>query len=257
VELIYFTDRRTEKTDSQVKFRREKKMNHISKLTFGIFATIVAGIFLFGVTIFLRGQTGFTVSSENSNIKIKSQSSIPSAGRVAISGESKNNLLLKSLLTADNLHFEETAMLSPQVEKSQTLLVRLKNHDAANASDAVTVAPSAKTELSLKQVKTSDRGIARQRSLELSTTQILIVALNEKQQVLWWTLQTDPRILRLETADDAGRLSNPDLVYRNEADLLVSLPADETIKETRFYHPNWNGKDFSLELIGSLDIAGR
>lgn len=231
-------------------------MNCISKLTFGILLTIAAGVFLFGVAILLRGQSGVARNTESSKVEIENKNSIPSAGRIALAGESKNNLLLKALLTADNLHFDETAMLSPQIEKSQTLLVRLENQETA-ASDAIAAAPSGKTELFLKQIKTSAHGLARQRSLELSTTQILIVALNEKQQVLWWTLQTDPRILRLETADDAGRLSNPDVVYRNEADLLVSLPVDATITETRFYRPNWNGKEFSLELIGSLDIAGR
>ena len=231
-------------------------MNHFSKLILGISLTTLVGVSSIGFFILLRGQSGFAQSKVISNNNLENQSSILPTGRIAPAGESKNNSLLKMLLAADNLHFEESAMLPPQIEKSQTLLIRLKNQNAA-VNNALSDAPSGKTELFLRQVKTSDRGLARQRSLELSTTQILIVALNEKQQVLWWTLQTDPRILRLETADDTGRLSNPDSVYFNEADLLVSLPADETITETRFYHPNWDGEEFSLELIGSLNIDGR
>ncbi len=227
-------------------------MNRSLKITLGLSLAALIGALLPGVFILLRGQTGLAQSRVNSDVKMKIQSSASPTGRVAPAGESKNNSLLKTLLAADNLQFDETTMLSPQIEKSQTLLIRLKNQPAA---DGVSGSPSVKPELSLRQVKLSDQGLARQRSLELSTTQILIVALNEKQQVLWWNLQTDPRILRLETADDAGLLSNPDVIYRDEADLLVSLPADETITKTRFYHPNWNGREFSLELIGSLNVA--
>ncbi|MBA2735926.1 MAG: hypothetical protein H0U50_03955 [Pyrinomonadaceae bacterium] len=107
---------------------------------------------------------------------MENQSSILPTGRIALAGESKNNSLLKTLLAADNLHFEETTMLPPQIEKSQTLLIRLKNQNAA-VNNALFDAPTGKTELFLRQVKTSDRVLARQRSLELSTTQILIVAL--------------------------------------------------------------------------------
>jgi len=229
-------------------------MKHISKITLGLSLAAVFGISLCCVSILLRGQSGFAQSRVNSDVKMDNQKSVSPTGRIAPAGETKNNSLLKTLLAADNLQFEETAMLPPQVEKSQTLLIRLKNQQSAS-SESLSDALSSKSELFLRQIKNSNQGLARQRSLELSTTQILIVALNEKQQVLWWNLQTDPRILRLETADDAGHLSNSDVVYRDEADLLVSLPADEAITETRFYHPNWDGREFSLELIGSLNIA--
>ncbi|MDQ3132939.1 MAG: hypothetical protein M3Q99_19590 [Acidobacteriota bacterium] len=229
-------------------------MKHISKITLGLSLAAVFGISLCCVSILLRGQSGFAQSRVNSDFKMDNQKSVSPTGRIAPAGEAINNSHLKTLLAADNLQFDETAMLSPQVEKSQTFFIRLKNQQSAS-NDSLSNTPSGKSELFLQQIKNSSQGVARQRSLELSTTQILIVALNEKQQVLWWHLQTDPRILRLETADDAGRLSNPDVIYRDETDLLVSLPDDETITETRFYHPNWDGREFSLELIGSLNIA--
>ena len=231
-------------------------MGHISKITLGFSLAALFGISLLGGFIILRGQSGFAQSRVNSDVKMDNQKSVSPTGRIAPAGEAINNSHLKTLLAGDNLQFDETAMLSPQVEKSQTLLIRLKNQQSAS-NDSLSNTPSGKSELFLQQIKNSSQGVARQRSLELSTTQILIVALNEKQQVLWWNLQTDPRILRLETADDAGRLSNPDVIYRDETDLLVSLPDDETITETRFYHPNWDGREFSLELIGSLSIAKR
>ena len=231
-------------------------MINISRTAWCVSLTALSGLFLLGVFILLRVPPSLAQSKEVSNSGANNQNPMTQRGRVTDVGEAKNNSTLKSALAADNLNFDESAMLAPQTDKSQTLLVRLKNQDAVS-NKAFSATQSFNTELFLRQAKISDKGVARQRNLELSTTQILIIALGENKEVLWWTLENDPRILRLETADDDGRLSNNDLVYLNEADLLFSLPADDKIAESRFYHPSWNGKEFALELIGSLNIQKR
>jgi hypothetical protein len=103
----------------------------------------------------------------------------------------------------------------------------------------------------------SGEGLARQRRLELSPQQILVVSLDKKQRVLWWSLENDPRLLRLETSDESGRLSGGNVIYQNDAELLVSLPADSAITDVRLYHPNWDGSKFQLEAIGSLELPKR
>jgi len=231
-------------------------MINISRMIWCISLTILFGFFLLGIFVLLRTQSSLAQSKEALNAGVGNQSPITQRGRVTPVGEAKNNSLLKTVLAVDNLNFEESAMLAPQVEKSQTLQVRLKNQDAVSNKSFSSTQPL-NTEIFFRQVKISDKGVARQRNLELSTTQILIVALDENQQVLWWTLENDPRILRLETANDEGRLFNTDLVYLKEADMIFSLPADDKIVEARFYHPSWDGKEYTLETIGSLDISKR
>ena len=229
-------------------------MNNI----FRIFITlsILVGSVIAGAFFLLRSEATLAQSKTTSNMNAENRNSTLRDGRTAPIAESNNNSLLKTLLVSENLGYDEQTLLAPQVEKSQTLQIRLTSQDTVS-SDAVSAKKPVNTDLFLQQSKTSDEGLARQRSLELSPTQILVVALNEKQQVLWWTLQVDPRVLRLESADDTGRLSGGDIVYRNEAELLVSLPADKRIVALHLYHPDWDGNRFQLELIGNLDISKR
>jgi len=227
-------------------------MNNIFKIILSF--SILAGFVVTGAFFLLRSEPTFAQSKTTSNINAESRNSTLRDGRTAPIAEANNNSLLKTLLAGENLSYDEQILLAPRVGKSQTLQVRLTSQDAAS-KDAVSTRKPDNTEVFLQQLKTSNEGLARQRSLELSPTQILIVALNEKRQVLWWNLQADPRILRLETADDTGRLSGGDIVYQNDAELLVSLPADERIVALHFYHPDWDGSAFQLELIGNLDIS--
>ena len=231
-------------------------MSNISGIKWLVSLTVLCGIFLIGGFIILRVQPGFAQSKITSSEGTEKQSPKTQTGRVTSTGEAKNDSLLKRVLAADNLNYDESSMHTVQAEKSQTLQVSLTNQ--TNVSNkAFSETQSRNTKITLKQTKTSDKAIARQRSLEFSPTQIFIVALDRNRQALWWTLENDPRILRLETADEQGRLSNPNLVYSNEADLLFSLPADERIVEARFYRPVWNGEEYSLEIIGSLNLLKR
>lgn len=229
-------------------------MSNISGIKWLVSLTLLSGIFLIGGLIILRVQPGFAQNKNNSNDSVEKQSPKTRTGRVTFAGEAKNDSLLKRVLAADNLNYDESSMSAPHSEKSLTLQVRLKNQDGVS-NKSFSETQSKDTKIFLQQTKTSDKGLARQRNLEFSPTQIFIVALDKKQQILWWTLENDPRILRLETADEQGHLSNPNVVYSNEADMLFSLPADEKIVEARFYRPIWNGEEYSLEIIGSLDLS--
>ncbi len=141
-------------------------------------------------------------------------------------------------------------------EKTRTLQIRLTNQQASEKNEFYADKP-VNTGVSLYKSKISGEGLARQRRLELSPQQILIVSLDSKQRVLWWSLENDPRLLRLETSDESGRLSGGNVIYQNDAELLVSLPADSAITDVRLYHPNWDGSKFQLEAIGSLELPKR
>jgi hypothetical protein len=165
--------------------------------------------------------------------------------------EAMNIASLNALLKNHGVRVVDPALLHAQTEQSQTILVRFQSVDN-NSTDGFSAQMSENIQVSLLSVKTETGALSRQRVLELSPFQVLVVAVNAQKQVLWWDLQPDPRQFRAETSDQAGRLSGKTL-YRNESEMLVSLPADAAIAEVLFYHPVWDGvSTYSLDQIGGL-----
>jgi len=107
--------------------------------------------------------------------------------------------------------------------------------------------------ITLLDSKRREGVLPRERSLELSTNQILVVALNQKAGLRWWRLMLDPRLVRSETPGPGGVISADDY-YLTKTDFVVQYPDDGDIKELRFYHLLWNGKEFSLELLSTLAV---
>jgi hypothetical protein len=95
---------------------------------------------------------------------------------------------------------------------------------------------------------------ARRRGLQLSEHELLVVALDSTRRVKSWTAVADPRVVRYETADEAGRLVDGGTVYRSDVRFHVEIPDDPAIGEVQIFHPRWNGQAFELE---SLAAAGR
>jgi hypothetical protein len=95
--------------------------------------------------------------------------------------------------------------------------------------------------------------LPRDRSLELSTNHILVVAVDEKQALRWWKLRLDPRLVRSETVAANGEIHGEQF-YRSRVDFKVEYPADPAIRQLRFYQPIWTGTNFRLELISTLAI---
>ena len=93
--------------------------------------------------------------------------------------------------------------------------------------------------------------LPRQRSAELSPTQIVVVALDAKGHMRWCGLVEDPRLLRAEAPGPDGELTGQ-VIYRESAEFIISYPDDERITEVRLYHPDWDGEKFSLALVGAV-----
>lgn len=90
--------------------------------------------------------------------------------------------------------------------------------------------------------------LPRHRSLELSPTHILIAAVDEKNQLRWWSIVPDPRVVRAEFQTSTGELRSENY-YLSNLTLDVAFPDDPKIVNLRFYHPLWTGADFDLELL--------
>jgi hypothetical protein len=89
------------------------------------------------------------------------------------------------------------------------------------------------------------------RAPELSSNTMIVVATDKDQQVRAWTLVADPRVLRQEEPNQTGELRKQ-LLHKSKPEFFVSLPDDATVTSLRFYGLLWGGRDFSLELRGTV-----
>jgi len=112
---------------------------------------------------------------------------------------------------------------------------------AANA-EAQTQAPS----VSIVEDKKLPGILPRQRSLELAPTLMFVAAVDASNKLRWWSIMTDPRVVRAETQTATGELRSQDYLVSNVT-LVVAFPDDPEIATLRFYHPVWNGTDFDLK----------
>jgi hypothetical protein len=96
--------------------------------------------------------------------------------------------------------------------------------------------------------------LPRQRSVELSTNQLLVIAVDQNSELRWWTLLLDPRLVRAEVPGATGETGSENY-YVMKVDFMVAYPDDPAIKELRFYHPVWTSEEFHLQLLSVLSIT--
>jgi hypothetical protein len=107
--------------------------------------------------------------------------------------------------------------------------------------------------LSVKEFKTANGDLPRVRALELSSTQLLVIGVDNSASLRWWHVFTDPRLIRAETVDSAGQLKAY-LSYSSETDFVLAYPDDAAITQLRLYQPEWTGENFTLKPVGTLSV---
>jgi hypothetical protein len=107
--------------------------------------------------------------------------------------------------------------------------------------------------MTLLSLESRDGFLPRERTLELSVNQILIIAVDGNSELRWWKLDIDPRLVRSEAVEANGQIRCENW-YRPVTDFVVDCPDDPAIKELRFYHPTWTGKDFRLETLSTVQL---
>lgn len=93
----------------------------------------------------------------------------------------------------------------------------------------------------------------KQRSPELSPTQLVVVGFDAHGREIARVVIPDPRLLRTEAVGFSGEMIS-ETFYLAEVDLTVVLPDDPRIRLLKIYHPNWNGTELTLELIGETPL---
>lgn len=136
-------------------------------------------------------------------------------------------------------------------------LLELRIHWTANSgvrsqnNQASSLAMSAEG-FSLVDSHRTNGPMPRQRMPQLSSDQILVVITDQQGEQTGWTLIPDARILRAESPGPDGQLTGQ-VLHRSQAEFLISIPADSAAGLS-FYEPRWNGKQFSLALLGAAGI---
>ena len=100
--------------------------------------------------------------------------------------------------------------------------------------------------VSIVEDKKRSGTLPRQRSLELAPTLMFVAAVDATNKLRWWSIMSDPRVVRSETQTATGELRSQDY-YVSNVTLVVAFPDDPEITTLRFYHPVWNGTDFDLK----------
>ena len=95
--------------------------------------------------------------------------------------------------------------------------------------------------------------VSRRRSVELSSDQVVISALNARGEELFRDVTPDPRILRSEGPGPNDELTGV-VLYHANAEFLINVPDDPEISEIKLYHPRWNGRVFDLEEIAAIRL---
>ena len=165
---------------------------------------------------------------------------------------------LKKLLTKVGVDVVEIRARSNQPQVHREVTIRWT--DSTKASSGTQGKPSISAAeqkqaptVSLVESKQRSGTLPRHRSLQLSPTHLFIAAVNQTNQLRWWTVITDPRVVRAEFQATTGELRSEDY-YQTNFTLTAAFPDDPEITNLRFYKPIWTGSDFDLKLLAVVPV---
>lgn len=107
--------------------------------------------------------------------------------------------------------------------------------------------------VSLVEDKKRSGTLPRHRSLELSPTHVFIAAVDETNQLRWWSIIPDPRVVRGEFPTPTGEVRSENY-SQSDFMLTVAFPDDPKITNLRFYKPIWTGSDFDLKVLAIVPV---
>src|SRR5688572_15061288 len=156
---------------------------------------------------------------------------------------------LKKLMSNVGVDVLETRARTDQLQTYRELKIRWA--DSTKSTTELTPASKAEQQtqapsVSILEDKKRSGTLPRHRSLELSPTHIFIAGVDVNNKLRWWSIMTDPRVVRSETKTPTGELRGEDY-YVSNVTLMLAFPDDPEIANLRFYHPVWNGTDFDLK----------
>lgn len=159
---------------------------------------------------------------------------------------------LKKLLARVGVDVPAIEARSAQPRKYRELKIRLSDPTKTPSGSRPAMSKQPQTpSAAIVEDKKHSGALPRQRSLELSPTQIFIAGVDATNKLRWWSIIPDPRVVRSETQSPTGELRSEDF-YVSNVTLVVALPDDPEITSLRFYRPVWNGTDYELKPLTNV-----
>jgi len=93
-----------------------------------------------------------------------------------------------------------------------------------------------------------------QRNPQLSEDELVVSALDAQGKEITRVYIADPRLIRSENVDSRGNFASKKKLYRRSAKLIIPLPYHPEIKSIQIFQPHWTGAEFTLELIGEIQL---
>lgn len=165
---------------------------------------------------------------------------------------------LRKLITKVGLDVAEISARSNRSQGYRELKIRWNDSTTASANNESRPSISAKEQtrapvISLVEDKKRSGTLPRHRSLQLSPDHLFIAAVNETNQLRWWSIISDPRVVRAEFQAATGELRSENY-YQSNFTLTLAFPDDPQITNLRFYKPVWTGSDFDLKLLTVVPV---
>lgn len=144
---------------------------------------------------------------------------------------------------------------NPGTNGTRELIIHWSAPRAALVSDASASGSPEPQPFSLDSQNTWPEPVVRQRAPELAEHQLLYAAVDTQDRLVYWGIIADPRFVRVESpvASGSGELAG-DEIQLDSVSFPVLLPGDPTVLAVRFFGPDWNGQEFSLEALGTCAI---
>ena len=156
---------------------------------------------------------------------------------------------LRKLLEPHSITTNESKTIDSNNALFRTALLRIQS----TSKDGLSHTPSATAELSVVDISTNAARKPTMRSIELSPHTIFAAMIDENSDLVSWGVYPDPRIFRTESSTLDGKLEGS-LMYRASAELLLPVPTQNSPMTVRLFYPNWDGREYNLEPIGSVSI---
>jgi hypothetical protein len=155
------------------------------------------------------------------------------------------------LMSKIGVEVRETASLTA-ITAYRQLKINLSNSDKTSRAFAEQQQSAAST-VQIKYSEVKRGSLPKHRSFELASDQLLLLTVDERSGLRWWSTIPDPRILRSEGPGPNGSMTG-EVFFQSNVDVTVNIPNDSAAVELRLYHPHWTGQEFELVLISKVPL---
>lgn len=146
--------------------------------------------------------------------------------------------------------------VSPQKISQDSALVQLSivSNDLSKSSNGFSLEPPTSSSFQMTEYRSGTGMLKLKRDIELSAHHLFVAVLDSSKNLIWYDQLPDPRLLRAEFLDGNDN-SNGKIIYRDQTDLILSVPSGIGEAEILLYQPVLEGSDFDLKRIGTIDLA--